>query len=416
MNRVIARLCVAGLLTAVPAVAQEVGEVVAPDADGSSAALTGATLGDSLDPSGRVAAPGVTIERLDLTATPLVEARVTIVDDRGGWVHGLRADEFDVRLDDQPVELGTERAGITSRFVDGEHMSVLTVVDVSGSMRAALPHVRAAIADFAARLGEKDEIGLVTVADATRIPIPPGADRERLVALLDSLPIGGNTAILDAVVAGLDSLATRPTPRRALILLSDGADNRSTATVEEAAAGAGDHGIPIYGIALGDEADTAAMGALARASGGRLLREGDPTELRRIYTELAGLLQSEYRLTIRLTEEEANRWHRLGISLRSPPAGVPESLAATERPFLASRTPGVDRGFVSGARTAHQRGRLLWWWALGSLAALVPALGLTLAASRSERVRIRPLSVALALTLAGALGGLGALLWYALVS
>lgn len=356
----------------------------------------------------RIAVPGVAIERLDLTGTPVVEARITVADAAGAWIQGLRPDEFDVRLDGRPVTLGGDRARLASRFVDGEYLTVLAVVDVSGSMRAALPHVRAALADFAARLGEKDEIGLVTVADAPRIPLPPGAGRERLAALVDSLPIGGHTAILDAVVAGLDSLAARPAPRRALIVLTDGVDNRSAADVDEAAAAARDHGIPVYAIALGARADTAAMAALAGASGGRLLRGADPAELRRIYSDLAGLLESEYRLVIRLDDPEVGRWHRLSVALRPAPPGVP---ARAERPFLATRTPGVARDFVSGARARRGRGRLLRLWGLAALVALVPVLGLALAVSRARGARmVRPLPLALLAALAGAVAGLAALL------
>ena len=396
MSRGLRLLLLAGLLAAVPAAAQETED----GAGGEPAA--GAT---------RMAPPGVTIERLDLTGTPDIEARVTVADGAGAWLHGLRAEEFEVVLDDKPVTLGAGGARLTSRFVDGEHLTVLIVVDVSGSMRTELGHVRAAIADFAARLGEDDEIGLVTVADATRVPLPPGADPERLVALLDSLAIGGNTAILDAVVASLDSLAARPAPRRALIVMTDGADNRSRASAADAAAAARDRGIPVYAIAVGGSADTAAMAALAHASGGRLLRGADPAELRGIYADLAGLLESEYRLTIRLPDEAVGRWHQLSVGLRSAPAGTAAAEIVDERSFLATRTPGVERGMVGAARAAHDRGLLLRWWALGSLAALVPLLGIALLAARGHR-SIRPLPLVLLALLAATIGGLAALLWY----
>ena len=381
----------------------------APEDAGAAREPGGAGAPASVRAGGGIAAPGVTIERLDLTRTPEIEARITVADAMGAWLHGLRADEFEVRLDGRPVELGRGGARLASRFVDGEHLTVLAVVDVSGSMRGALPDVRAALADFAARLGEEDEIGLLTVADAARVPLPPGAERERLVALLDSLPIGGNTAILDAVVAALDSLAGRSSPRRAVIVLSDGVDNRSRTSVEEAAGAARDRGIPVYGIALGSAADADALGALADASGGRVLSGVAPGDLRGIYSELAGLLESEYRLTIRLTDDQVGGWHRLSVALRSAPPGVP---AGAERPFLASRTPGVDRGFVSGARAGHERGLLLRWWALGSLVALVPTLGLALVAARASGFS-RAAPLALAILLAAVIGGLGALLWLA---
>ncbi len=401
MSRRAAVFLAVAFLAAAPAAAQEAGSVARAAAD-SVAQTAGAT---------RMAPAGVTIERLDLTATPDIEARITVVDRAGDWVAGLRADEFDVRLDGEAVDLGAGGARLSSRFVDGEHLTVMIVVDVSGSMRASLGHVRAAIADFAARLGEDDEIGLVTVADAARVPIPPGADRARLALLLDSLAIGGNTAILDAVVASLDSLAARPAPRRALIVMSDGVDNRSRASAEEAATAARGHGIPVYAIALGEGADTTAMAALAGVSGGRLLREADPAELQRLYADLAGLLQSEYRLSIRLADDQVGGWHELSVTLRSALSRVPPERAADERPFLATRTPGVARGMVGSARAARDRTMVLRWWALGSLAALVPLLAIALLAARGRR-SIRPLPLVLLILLAVTAGGLAALLRY----
>lgn len=406
MKRATAAILLVGLLSTPAADAQE------PPSDG----LEGRTVDSLPVPESsvpRIASPGVSIERLDLTRTPLVEARVTVVDAGGNWVHGLRADEFEVRLDERPVDLDGDRARLASRFVDGEHLTALMIVDVSGSMRTAFPEIRGAIADFAARLGEADEIGLVTVAEAPRIPIPAGVERGRLLALLDSLPLGGHTAILDAVVAGIDSLAARGVPRRALIVLSDGVDNRSASSLEKAAIRARDRGIPIYAIALG-AADTAALTTLASASGGRVLGGVEPGELRRIYADIAGLLEGEYRLSLRLDDDAVDRWHDLSVELRSPPPGVTVAPAMAERPFLASRTPGVDRDLVSSARTEHRRERLLVWWALGSLVALVPTLGVVLIASRSTRIRLGAGSIALAVALAGALGGLGAMLWLAL--
>jgi VWFA-related protein len=357
-----------------------------------------------------VGAPGLVIQRIDLRGLPLVDARFTVRDGRGAWVTGLAPSDLAFTLDGKPLDPSGPGARLSSRLANDEHLTVAFAVDVSGSMRETLPIVRAAIADFVSRLAERDEVGLVTFSEAFAVPVPPGGDRARVVATLDSLAIQGNTALYDAIAGALDVLAESPNPRRALVAISDGADNRSRVALEDVRARAESAGVPIYAFALGPAADTTAMGELADATGGRLVPTTDPADLRALYAELVGLLAAEYRLELRLPGGADGAWHRLAIEVRAPLEGLAPGASRAERPFLATTGPGVARGFVAGARAAHARAGLARSWALASAAAFVL---LALVVVPAGRARGRPLAplVLLALVLALALGGFAAFLW-----
>jgi len=354
----------------------------------------GAWLGTGLD-------TGVVIERIDVRRLPEVDVRFTVRDENGQWVQGLNPQEVSVRLDDDPIVSGL----ISSRFVDGDYLTVAFAVDISGSMRAALPEVRAAIADFASRLGEKDELGLVTFNETFSVPVPLDGDRDQVVAHLDSLAIRGNTAFYDALDGALDLLARSSNPRRTLVAVSDGSDNRSTVTLEAIGERANAEGIPVYAIALGAEADTVAMRELTNATGGKLVPISDPGDLRRLYSDLAGLLTNEYRLVFSLPGGMDERFHDVAIEVDA------EGWTA-KRPFLATKSPGVSRRFLGSRRAAAARSDLYRTWALIGLPALAAAFGGVLLVARTRRL---PLSVGLLLLttlLAISFSGFVALLWH----
>lgn len=146
--------------------------------------------------------------------------------------------------------------------------TIVLLADVSGSMEATdvrPARIFAAVKamhDFVDRLPEGDRVGLITFSDKVDVITKPTTDRLAVHSGLDVLTPEGGTALGDGVetavrviLASLASQGIHRTPGRqlpaAILLESDGAQDRGTIAPFAAAKLAKQAGIRIYGVALG---------------------------------------------------------------------------------------------------------------------------------------------------------------------
>ncbi len=176
---------------------------------------------------------------------------------------------------------------------------VALILDVSGSMRGGpLDDARAAATRFSESLGDEASIVLITFNGKPSLLGDFGADRAHLQAALDDLTAGGETALYDAIIQGAESISD-PTPgQRAIVLLSDGADDSSNKSFETAMESVREAGVPVYAIALqSQDYNPQALITLATGSGGRMLTVASSSELEGFFTGIAEEIQSTYALT-----------------------------------------------------------------------------------------------------------------------
>jgi Ca-activated chloride channel family protein len=109
------------------------------------------------------------------------------------------------------------------------------VVDSSGSMLDARDRVAAAAAAFVETSNPQDDVFALAFNEHVRSALPPEApftsDAAMMRgALIRALSTWGRTALYDAILAGLEYVEQGRHQRKALVLVSDGGDNASTAT------------------------------------------------------------------------------------------------------------------------------------------------------------------------------------------
>ena len=121
------------------------------------------------------------------------------------------------------------------------------------------------------------------------------------------------------------------TRRKALVVLSDGADLDSTATFYDALGAARAASVPVFPVAFGFATDDPALksrlGELARATGGRMIENTAPERLAEAYDDVVTLLRSFYLIGYdpgpggeaegTLASGRA-RWHDVRVELRRP--------------------------------------------------------------------------------------------------
>jgi VWFA-related protein len=186
-------------------------------------------------------------------------------------------------------------------------LTTMLVMDVSGSMSYVqkLESAKAAAIAYVNQMRTGDEAGLVSFNTEVTYVQPTTADRDALKAAIESLTTDSDTAMYDAVYAAIDLLQAIG-GRKAIIVLTDGMDNRSEHTMQEVIDRIGPEGLSISTIGLGDPVqktaayagiDEPALQSLAQQAGGTYGYANDPSSLRNLYEQYGRALQSEYVIT-----------------------------------------------------------------------------------------------------------------------
>ena len=165
---------------------------------------------------------------------------------------------------------------------------MLLAVDLSGSMEAKdftddrgqqvdrLTAVKQVLDDFLSRR-EGDRIGLIFFGTAAFVQAPFTGDLDVVRTLMDEAQVrmaGPRTAMGDAIGLAMKIFESSDVEDRVLIVLTDGNDTGSLVPPVRAAEIAGDNGIVVHTVAVGDPAaaqeeklDEETLEAVARASG-----------------------------------------------------------------------------------------------------------------------------------------------------
>lgn len=177
-------------------------------------------------------------------------------------------------------------------------IEVMLVIDTSGSMAGApIEAARSAALGFVRDLPPGARVGVVAFGSKTSVRSGLTGDRDVLAAAIGSLAAGGETALYDALTLATAELSDRDVPK-AVILVSDGGDTASTATLDEAAAGLVASGARLYGLRLvTDDSNDGVIDAIAATTGGRASDAVDAASLAATYDEVAAGAMRQVRLS-----------------------------------------------------------------------------------------------------------------------
>jgi Ca-activated chloride channel family protein len=242
------------------------------------------------------------VVQIDKARFPEVDVYVSATDAAGQPVRNLPPEAFSLEENGQPMSLSH-----VSRAGEQGPVAVVLVIDHSGSMREVgkMDAARQAASAFVRLMRPGDVTGVIIFDTEVTTIQPLTNDQDRLAKAITSIRPNSDTAVYDALYQALEMLHP-VTGRKAIILVTDGLDNRSRHTREEVLALTAEHGVSIYTIGLGDRSqglatmagiDEAALKAIADGSGGTYAYAPDPTGLSSLYELLSRRIQNEYRLT-----------------------------------------------------------------------------------------------------------------------
>ena len=253
----------------------------------------------------------------------LVALQAAVHDRQGRYVSGLSEREFEVYED------GVRQ---TIRLFRHEDVPVTVglVVDHSGSMRAKLTEVIAATRTFVKFSNPEDQMFVVNFNEKVSLGLPASIRYTGEVAQLEtaiwSSPAAGMTALYDATVTGLQRVREGKRERKALVVISDGGDNASKATLDQVLKLAEQSSVMIYSIGIFDEDDpdrnTKALTRLARTTGGEAFFPDHLNQVVEICESIAQDIRNQYTIGyVPTNAERTNTYRTIRVVARSKDHG-----------------------------------------------------------------------------------------------
>ncbi len=156
------------------------------------------------------------------SASPqLMRFNASVTDRHGRAIGGMKESDFTV------YENGEERR-VTNVAQTSEPFNLVLLLDVSGSVEERIDFIRKAARDFLNTASPQDRIAIISFRDDIQIISDFTTDRRHLSRKLDEIDAGGATALYDALGYVLaDTLKQLRGERTAIVVLSDGDDNKS---------------------------------------------------------------------------------------------------------------------------------------------------------------------------------------------
>jgi VWFA-related protein len=155
---------------------------------------------------------------------------------------------------------------------------------------------------------------IMAFSDSIDTPAPFSADKKALKAKINKLKPGGETALFDAVFQALQTLeAERPIGKRAVVIMTDGEDNRSDHRVEEVIERAQKMETPLHLLGLGrtEELDEKVMRRMAKETDGTYNHAANQKKLYEVFEDLSIQLHDDgvdEKSLKRLAEETGGRY------------------------------------------------------------------------------------------------------------
>jgi len=271
-------------------------------------------------PAAAKARPGAMIRmNVDMVLVP-----VTVTDPMNRLVTGLEKEDFQV------YENNGQQA-IRSFASEDAPVSIGVVFDLSGSMTSKLVRARESILQFVKTANPEDEFFIIGFNDRPELIEDFTNSIDDIQARLATVRSGHRTALLDAIYYGVSKMKDARHERKALLVVSDGGDNRSRYTEGEVRSQVRESDVEIYAIGIFDpyaatpeeRSGPLLLNELCEETGGRMFRVDDLSEMSDIAEKISTELRNQY--MIGYTPKDMRRdgkWRKVKVKL-NPPQGLP---------------------------------------------------------------------------------------------
>jgi Ca-activated chloride channel family protein len=253
------------------------------------------------------------------SGTQIVSLFATVTDSQKRLVPDLTKEDFEIFDNDKPQPIAFFQNEV-------QPITVVAMLDTSGSMTASIPLLRAAAEQFVLRLLPADKGRVGAFNDKIQFSSRFTADRDELVADLKDLDYGNGTRLWDATDASLEELKGIE-GRRVVLVFTDGDDTESHIGLGKVIDRARADEVMIYAIGLESHyfngqrmvrsQPDSGLRKIADETGGGYFELKATSELAPTFTRVAQELHSQYVLGFTPTLLDS-KVHKLTLRMKQP--------------------------------------------------------------------------------------------------
>jgi Ca-activated chloride channel family protein len=289
----------------------------------------------------------------------MVTVPVTVRKPDGGFIKGLPQSAFHVAEDGEEQE-------ILLFAPEAVPTRIAIVLDVSGSVRGEWGSIKLSTRKFLENLKPEDEFALVTFNTEVRLKMDWGRKFDRVDPVLTSVYCKDNTNLWDAIYLTSTEVFKGIKEKKAMIIMSDGLDNNSSVSYDDALQAAIRSEAAVYVVSKTEavrqlltftaaqqgiydnipqevfvQADLA-LRKLAYQTGGRVLYPNSFGQLDNIYAQVDDELRNQYTIGYISTNQiKDGSYRHIQVIVDAPGAVVsarPGYYAPNEIPSSATPT------------------------------------------------------------------------------
>lgn len=232
------------------------------------------------------------VNQIDAANCPQMQAIVSVLDDQGDPIPGLTEANF--TLEEEGVQ---QTFTVDTPDTAGSSLAVTLVLDGSGSLsNGDISNIQAAGNEFIDLLTPGDQAAVYHFgSDVVRVQdytTNRNAARNAVNGLTNNL---GFTALFDAIVDAAE-YSTTVGGRRALIVMTDGMNNNSSNSLQDAIDAARAAGVPVFTIGFGS-ADSQVLTRIAEETGGIFFEGVTSADLQTIFQQIGRTLNNQFILS-----------------------------------------------------------------------------------------------------------------------
>jgi Ca-activated chloride channel family protein len=212
-------------------------------------------------------------------------------------------------------------------------LSVALILDFSGSMANKVEYVLQAVDEFFQNANPADDYYVITVSDRPTLVADSEQSLNTILAGLTAIRPHGMTSLYDSIYLGVNKLRTARYKRRAMVIISDGGDNRSRYTLKEIKSVLAESDVLTYSIGIFDDMPIPLFKSIeermgrkwlddvTRVSGGRDIPADNRRQIPQIAALISREMRSEYILGYRPTDPNNDgKWRKISVKLAESPA------------------------------------------------------------------------------------------------
>lgn len=275
----------------------------------------------------------IDFEEVKVNQFPFMELFFSITDPQGRSAASLGQGNF--RLYENNI--------LVRKFeltMDKTPLSVVLLLDRSGSMFPSLLHMKMAARKFISMLEPEDEVMLIDFSDEPKVLCAFSTDKDKLNACLSTLKAYGPTALYDSLYRSVLELADHKRGRPVVVALTDGTDQNekktahlSRHTLKEVVERALVEKIPINAIGLGKSVSKRELQFLAEKTNGTFYYAPTSYQLQDLYTLIAKNLKNRVRLLYKTPAVQWNgEWRDVQLKCEISEAPVGEATVKYRAP------------------------------------------------------------------------------------